>query len=99
MIKKIYHVNSSPQRPLLFQNYPDPFQLVTTIGYQLAELCHVILKIYDSFGREVEVLVNERQNPGIYRITFDASKLPQGVYHYRLYAGKFVAEKAMVLIK
>jgi hypothetical protein len=47
----------------------------------------VTLGIYDVLGRQVATLVNEMKQPGIYRISWDASKLPSGVYFYRLRAG------------
>jgi hypothetical protein len=50
-------------------------------------------------GREIEMLVNERQNAGDYSVTFDASKLPSGVYFYSLQTEGFRATKEMVLIK
>ncbi len=43
--------------------------------------------IYDILGREIQTLVNEQQNPGIYEVTFDAGNLPSGVYYYRLKVG------------
>jgi len=48
---------------------------------------NVNLRVYDVLGREVAVLVNERQALGSYEVSFDASGLASGVYIYRLTAG------------
>jgi hypothetical protein len=71
----------------LFQNYPNPFNPVTTIRYTLPKSEFVTLKIYDILGREVAVLVNERQTAGSYSIRFDANQLSSGLYFYKITAG------------
>jgi hypothetical protein len=48
---------------------------------------------------EVADLVNEEKAPGVYSVTFDASKLSSGVYLYKLQAGNYVETKKMLLIK
>ncbi len=83
----------------LYQNYPNPFNPSTAISYQLSAVSFVTLKVYDMLGREVATLANQRQNAGSYTVTFDAGKLPSGVYFYRLTAGSMTETKKMVLIK
>jgi hypothetical protein len=90
------------QKPLVFslsQNYPNPFNPTTTIGYELSANSYVTLKIYDVLGREVQTLVNERQNAGSYTVRFDASTLPSGMYFYRLQAGAYGNTKRLLLLK
>jgi photosystem II stability/assembly factor-like uncharacterized protein len=88
-----------PLRFNLGQNFPNPFNPTTSIGYDLPVNSFVTLKIYDVLGREVQTLVNERQNPGNHSVTFTASKLPSGVYFYRLQAGSYSAAKKLLLLK
>ena len=83
----------------LSQNYPNPFNPSTVITYQLPLNSHVTLKIYDALGREVQTLVNERQNAGSHSVTFNSINLPSGVYFYRLEAGSHVATKKLLLLK
>ncbi len=59
----------------------------------------VILKVYDVLGREVKVLVAERQSAGFYSVTFNAENLPSGVYFYKLSAGSFVETRKLMLLK
>ena len=88
-----------PVKFSLEQNYPNPFNPTTAISYQLPAAGKVVLKVYDVLGREVAALVNGEQNPGVYSVTFDASRLPSGVYFYRIDSGAYTATKKMVLIK
>jgi len=73
-----------PKKFELFQNYPNPFNPSTLINYQIPVSINVKLVIYDVLGREVATLVNEKQQPGKYQVTFDASNYASGVYFYKL---------------
>ncbi|MBK7632776.1 MAG: T9SS type A sorting domain-containing protein [Ignavibacteriales bacterium] len=83
----------------LDQNFPNPFNPVTTIKYQIPHRSNVSLKIYDIIGNEVADLINEEQEVGFYNIDFDASKFSSGVYFYRIQAGSFVQTRKMILLK
>jgi hypothetical protein len=83
----------------LSQNYPNPFNPSTIIQYNLPNPGIVSLKIFDVLGREVITLVNEEQKAGVYKVSFDASKLSSGVYFYRIQSGSFVSTKKMMLLK
>ena len=50
-------------------------------------------------GKEIVTLVNEKLSPGKYKVEFDGSGLPSGVYFYRLTAGEFTDTKRMLLVK
>lgn len=88
-----------PQTFNLYQNYPNPFNPVTTINYDIPVTDFVRLAVYDILGKEVSVLVNEKQSAGKYKINWDASNYPSGVYFYTLRAGGFTQSKKMILIK
>ena len=88
-----------PKTYSLAQNYPNPFNPATKIEYTLAQSGHVRLKIFDLLGKEVGTLVNENKQPGSYQVSFDASRLPSGVYMYQLSAGSFTETKKMLLVK
>jgi hypothetical protein len=84
---------------VLYQNYPNPFNPATVIRYSLPVNGSVTLKVYDVIGREVAMLMNQEKLAGTYQIPFDASKLPSGIYFYRLTAGSFTQVKKMLMIK
>jgi L-ascorbate metabolism protein UlaG (beta-lactamase superfamily) len=95
----------------LYQNYPNPFNTSTTIKYHLPakmksetmptgrQAAKVKLIIYDTLGREVATLVNQKQRPSNYEVTWDASKQPSGVYFYELRMGDYKKGKKMLLMK
>ena len=60
---------------------------------------NVTLKIFDVLGREVATLVNEKQKPGSYKVTWNAADQPSGVYFYKLTAGEFSQSKKLALLK
>jgi len=91
--------DETPKEFSLSQNYPNPFNPTTTIKYAVPKTSLITLKIYDVLGREIETLVNNVQNSGIYSVQFDAAKLSSGVYFYTLQAGDFVITKKMILAK
>lgn len=62
-----------------FINYPDPFCGVTTIQYEITESTWVKLSVTCPNQNEL-VLVNESQKPGMFKVAFDACKLPCGQY-------------------
>jgi hypothetical protein len=83
----------------LFNNYPNPFNPSTTISYTLPAAAKVQLKVFNSLGEEVRLLVDEEQNAGIYKVVFQASDLSSGVYFYRLKAGSTAETGKMILNK
>lgn len=89
----------------LSQNYPNPFNPTTKINYEIRinNYEFVSLKIFDALGREVAVLVNQKQSAsggaGRYEVEFDGSNLPSGVYFYKLEVGSYEQVKKMMLLK
>jgi hypothetical protein len=90
----------------LMQNFPNPFNPLTSIKYTIAGARdfglgarNTRLVVYDVLGREVVVLVNELQLPGQYEVTFDGSSMPSGIYFCRMQAGSFVETREMILVK
>lgn len=90
---------NSPSSYQLFQNYPNPFNPTTNIEFRIAEPGIVSLKVFDLLGREVATLSNSEMDSGIHKFEFDASKLPSGIYFYKLNFGEFNETKKMVLMK
>lgn len=90
---------SVPKNYALLQNYPNPFNPSTVIEYAIPIKSHVIITIYDVLGRVVGRFVNEMKYPGTYKVVFDASNLPSGVYFYRISAGTFNQVKKMMVVK
>jgi hypothetical protein len=99
-------ISLAPLENKLENNFPNPFNPMTTINYSIKARGHVSLKIYDALGRLVKTLVNEEQppKPGGYTATWGGSNnagnpVSSGVYFYRLKTKGFMQTKKMVLIK
>lgn len=85
--------------PQLLQNYPNPFQLQTTIRFSIPDKNFVSLRIFNASGREIGVLVSEELLPGVYESGWEPADLPDGIYWCRLQSGHFTAVKKLVLIR
>jgi hypothetical protein len=83
----------------LFDNYPNPFNPTTKIKYSISEPTFVQLKVFDPFGKEVALLVNERKEEGIYQAEFIANNLSSGIYFYQLKTNNFISTKKMLIVK
>ena len=97
-------VNEVPKYFRLYQNFPNPFNPVTKIRFDIPndginEFFNVSFVVYDIEGRKVADIINNQLIPGAYNIEWDFSNLASGSYFYKLQAGEYVETKKMVLIK
>jgi hypothetical protein len=83
----------------ILQNYPNPFNPSTTIKFSLPFSGYATLKIYNALGEEVAVLLDKELTTGTYKVEWNATGLPSGVYFYRLQADSFIETKKMLLLK
>jgi hypothetical protein len=92
-------LQNQPSSFQLYQNFPNPFNPITTIFYSIPKNGLVTLKVYDILGTEVTELLNEVKETGSYSVTFNAADLPSGIYFYTLKSGNFTATKKLILLK
>ncbi len=92
-------VNNIPAAFSLDQNYPNPFNPSTKISFGLPHKTNVVLKIFNTLGEEVAVLVNETLEAGSHSFNFDASSFPSGLYIYSLQTDEKLISKKMTLLK
>jgi len=89
----------------LAQNYPNPFNPSTTIAYTPAETGPVTLRVYDTAGRLVRILVDgvrsgNREHAATWDgLDRDGRRVASGVYFYRLTTGSEVLTRKMVMLK
>ena len=90
-----------PNQFLLFPAYPNPFNPVTRMRFNIpVETQHAIsLQVFDVNGRPVESLVNRVLQPGEYKVAWSASGMPSGVYFAELVSGNYRQVQKLVLMK
>ena len=93
-----------PEQFALYSNYPNPFNPVTTIRYDLSKESLVDITIYDMLGNVVHNLVNANESPGYKSIQWNATNnqgepVSAGVYLYKIQTENFVDTKKMILLK
>lgn len=95
-----------PKAFALQQNFPNPFNPVTEIVYEIpeGERQDVAIAVYDVRGRIVREIPQGRKGPGRYSVVWDGtdargSRVSSGIYFYVLRAGKFAASKKMLVME
>jgi len=88
-----------PKEIELYQNYPNPFNPSTFIEYHLNKNQHVKLQVFNILGKEIELLADQIQNAGYYKISWNPGKAASGVYFYRLITATEVITKKMLFIR
>jgi hypothetical protein len=83
----------------LHHSYPNPFNPLTTIRYDLPVPGRVVLDVYNILGQKVRTLVDEIQDAGFKSVQWDAGNLASGVYFYRLETSDFVRTRKVVLLR
>ena len=88
----------------LYNAYPNPFNPITTLRYELPETGLVNIIIYDMLGRQVRTLLNQAQDAGFKSVIWDATNdygkpVSAGIYLYQIQAGEYMQTKKLVLLK
>jgi|WetSurMetagenome_2_1015567.scaffolds.fasta_scaffold08945_1 hypothetical protein len=105
---KNYGTNSIITDFALAQNFPNPFNPVTNISYQLPASGHVVMKIFDLIGKEIKTIVQSTQNRGKYSVIWNGkdnsgSNVASGVYIYNVQfitdTKTIIKSRKMLLIK
>ncbi|MHB2155488.1 FlgD immunoglobulin-like domain containing protein [Calditrichota bacterium GD2] len=93
-----------PQKYLLYQNFPNPFNNSTTIRFDLPRAGRVKIEIFNALGQKVRTLLSNRLASGSYQVKWDGTDasgmvVSSGMYIYILRSQNFVQRKRMLLIK
>lgn len=96
-------IERSPEVPGAFaleQNYPNPFNPSTTIEFGLKRSGHVNVSVFNALGQRVATLADGVEQAGTYRVEWDATGVPSGVYLYQMEVdGEVVQARKMVLMR
>jgi len=93
------HGSIIPVEYNLHHSYPNPFNTLTTITFDLPEISEVTILIYNSLGEQVINKAFGKLATGRYKFTWDASGIPEGVYIYRLKANDQNLFRKMILLR
>jgi len=86
------------------QNFPNPFNPMTSIKYNIPARSHVTIEIYNILGQKIRTLVDEKKSAGEYNAFWDGNNsngnnVSAGVYFYRFRGGDYTETKKMLLLK
>jgi hypothetical protein len=88
----------------LNQNFPNPFNPITTIDYQVPSATYVIIQVFNLRGEKIRNLVNNIVQPGVQTVRWDArddkgTNVPAGIYLCQLKAASYNRTIRMILLK
>ena len=90
---------SPPSVVKLFANYPNPFNYITALSFDIPSSSFVNLEVFDMLGRKIVGLVDERLPAGTHAVLFNASSASSGVYIARLRVGNNTLFQKLILLK
>lgn len=87
------------QKTYSVSNFPNPFNPVTNIFFNIPKSARVIIKIYNSLGQELQTLTDKNYGAGSHVVEFNAGNLSSGIYFYRITSDNFTKVNRLMLIK
>ncbi|NQU67207.1 MAG: leucine-rich repeat domain-containing protein, partial [Candidatus Marinimicrobia bacterium] len=88
-----------PQSFILHPAYPNPFNPITTVSYDLPVDSHVTISVYDLAGHLIAELIDENRTAGTYQVNWKAQNQSSGVYLVKMVAGDFQSVQKVMLVK
>ncbi|MEA2077074.1 MAG: family 10 glycosylhydrolase [Candidatus Marinimicrobia bacterium] len=88
-----------PETFQVYPNYPNPFNPLTTLSFDLPVSDQVKIEVFNTRGQRVALIADQRFNAGSWKVNFDASFLSSGVYFYKISAGEEMIVNRMTLLK
>ncbi|MBE2227894.1 MAG: T9SS type A sorting domain-containing protein [Ignavibacteria bacterium] len=88
-----------PQKFRVYPNYPNPFNPVTSINFDISTKTEVKLIIYNTLGQTIESINFGSQNAGSYNYKWQPTNIPSGIYFCKVIAGDSFNIIKMALLK
>ena len=88
-----------PESFSLSAAYPNPFNPVTTLSFELPIEAIVSLSIYNLQGREVSTLINGNIEAGYHSVVWNADNNSSGIYFVKMVAGEYINTQKLMLVK
>ena len=94
-----FSVRTIPDIISLFEPFPNPFNPVTSISYELSVISNVNLTVYDMTGRKVAELYKGTNTPGYHTISWNALGHSSGIYYVKMRTGEYINTQKLMLVK
>ena len=103
-IKRYMDLGGPPLKFLISRNYPNPFNGITHIDYQVPVNNHISIIIYDIMGREIKTLMDQVQIKGMHTVDWNGKSeygefIGNGVYFLQFTSNDFIDKKKMIFLK
>ena len=103
-IKRYMDLGGPPLEFIISRNYPNPFNGITHIDYQVPVNNHISIIIYDIMGREVKTLMDQVQIKGMHTIDWNGKSeygefVSTGVYFLQFTSNNFIDKKKMIFLR
>jgi len=88
----------------LYPPYPNPFNPIVNIKYDLPKTEHVQVTIFDALGNQVKTLVDQKKNEGTHQIIWNSinsngESVASGVYFVLIKTNNFFDMKKIILMR
>lgn len=96
--------NRIPEKTYLYQNFPNPFNPITTLKFKIQQKQHVRLEIFDINGKLIRKLIDNELYKGSHEVLWDGKdkkgkQVSSGIYFYKLRSGRNYLTKKMTLLR
>ena len=103
-IKRYMDLGGPPLKFLISRNYPNPFNGITHIDYQVPVNNHISIIIYDIMGREIKTLMDQVQIKGMHTVDWNGKSeygefIGNGVYFLQFTSNDFIDKKKMIFLR
>ena len=95
-IGNLFEINTKPFK--LYPNYPNPFFYSSSIEYEIFDGKHVKISLYNQLGQEIDILVNEKKEPGKYKLEIDCAEFRDNVYFLMIEVAGIIETRKLVIV-
>ncbi|MEX0719508.1 MAG: alpha-amylase family glycosyl hydrolase [Balneolaceae bacterium] len=92
-------LETNPSEFKLFKNYPNPFNPMTNITFNIPEQGHVSVNVYNMLGQKIATLADREFTAGKHSVRWEASQQSSGIYIYSVDYQGVIVNKKMTLVK
>ena len=92
-------ISETPHSFRLAKAFPNPFNPVTTISFEVPHESNVKLEVYDITGSKIKILADNNFQAGYHSLSWDASNVSSGIYFIKMQSERFSEVQKLMLVK